>query len=182
MAGVGADAQRRSSDEGEEAQHRWGRFPCARSSRVSAAENGPVPLPREARLSPTSGCADACGRPVEAPLTCLHAASAGACTGAALPAHALWGPPWHLGFVLCVYIFGASGASLPRARAGWSEPHPPTHGDPSRGRPWGSGGSAVRSQQGPSPQSGCRSPDVHVFLLLGCVIVTSHFFFRSPFS
>lgn len=79
-------------------------LPCARSSRVSVAENGPVPLPREARLSPTSGCADACGRP-EAPLTCLACGLCWSRHRCCSPCSAPWGPPQHLGFGLCVYIF-----------------------------------------------------------------------------
>lgn len=156
-------------------------LPCARSSRVSVAENGPVPLPREARLSPTSGCADACGRP-EAPLTCLACGLCWSRHRCCSPCSAPWGPPQHLGFGLCVYIFRASGASLPRACAGWSEPHPRTHGDPSRGCPWGSGGSAVRSQQGPSPQSGCQSLDVSRAPSVGLCHSKFTLFFRSPFS
>lgn len=152
------------------------RFPCARSSRVSFAENGPVPLPREARLSPTSGCADACGRPVEASLTCLACGLCWSRHRRSSPCSAPWGPPRHLGFGLCVYIFGASGASLPCACVGWSEPHPPPHGDPSRGRPRG-------SQQGPLPQSGCQSLDVSRVPSVGaCHSKFTLFSPRSPFS
>nr|KAF6330183.1 hypothetical protein mMyoMyo1_012194 [Myotis myotis] len=139
-----------------------GRFPCARSSRVSAAENGPVPLPREARLSPTSGCADApwrrrspaCMRPLLEPAQALLSLLSS--VGAA-PAFGVWFVCLHLRSLWGMHPF------LALVWAGPSLTHPLT-GIP----PEGVHGLAVRSQQGPSPQSGCQRPDVCVFLLLGC--------------
>lgn len=174
---MGADARLRSSDEGEEAElalrQELSGLCCREWTGASSPRGSPEP-----HLW-VCGCLRT---PMETPLTCLACGLCWSQHRRCSPCSAPWGPPRHLGFGLCVYIFRASGASLPRACAGWSEPHPRTHGDPSQGCPWGSGGLAVRSQQGPSPQSGCQRLDVRVLLLLGCVIVSSHFFSRSPFS
>lgn len=172
---MGADTRLRSSDEGEEAEHRWGPLPlrqelaglcCREWTGASSSRGSPEPH------------LWVCGRlrtPVEASLTCLACGLCWSRHRRCSPCSAPWGPPRHLGFGLCVYIFGASGASLPRACVAGPSLTPP-HGDPSRGRPRG-------SQQGPLPQSGCQSLDVSRAPSVGvCHSKFTLFFFHSPFS
>lgn len=146
-----------SSSEGEGAEHgaEHGRTtsPAPGARGRLAAENGPGAS--SLRGSPRPRVCRRLGRPVEAPLTCLHAACWSPHRRRS-PCSRSGGRPgisWH--FWGLFFVFTSSeppGTSLPRARAGWSEPLPPTHGDPSRGRP--------RGERAPSAQSGRRSLDV----------------------
>lgn len=151
-----------SSSEGEGAEH------GAEHSRTTspapgargrlAAENGPGAS--SLRGSPRPRVCRRLGHPVEAPLTCLHAAcwSPHRRRSPCSRSRGRPGISWHFGVCFCVYIFGASW-DIPSSRSCGLVRASPTHSWGSLPRASTGRAGAIGPERAPKPRCG------HMFLL-----------------